>query len=252
MMDSVLAPAGDLLLQQAGPTSGKYVLDIGCGAGATSLRAARIVVPDGMVTGLDVSGPLIGEARRRLANAKLTNATFEHGDAAHWSAPAPYDIAMSRFGVMFFDDPPGAFANIRKALKPGGEMVAITWNRPELAELFSLPKQVISPFLKYPPPAQNLYEPGPFGLSDEVYTRKVLEQAGWSDISITAQDLVLKVAPEHIRDFYNNTPLPALVDAQELDEGPIRAAFTAALEDRRDDSGSACLKSGVWVVRARA
>ena len=117
-LDRQLAPLGRAAMAALAPTPGERLLDIGCGAGQTTLELAAAVAPGGEVLGLDISRPLLEVARARPA---VPGVRFLEGDAqTHAFEPAGFDGAFSRFGVMFFADPPAAFANIRRALKPGG------------------------------------------------------------------------------------------------------------------------------------
>src|SRR6188768_125250 len=132
--DRVLAPFAEVLLDAAGLSLGERVLDIGCGCGATTLAAARAVGRDGQAVGADLSAPMLGVARSRAERAGLPNAAFAVADAQTDDLAAlgrderrPYDLAISRFGVMFFDDPPAAFANIRAAVRPGGRLAFVCW-----------------------------------------------------------------------------------------------------------------------------
>src|SRR5690242_10567588 len=121
------APFTDLILRAAALRAGLNVLDVGCGSGGTTLAAARLVAP-GRVLGLDLSGPMLAQARAGAEAAGLANVTFQQGDAQVESLePAGFDIAISRFGVMFFADPVAAFANIRSATRPGGRLVFVCW-----------------------------------------------------------------------------------------------------------------------------
>src|SRR5579863_2650050 len=117
--DTMLAPFGRRLLTAAVVKPGEWVLDVGCGNGAISLEAARSVGPGGRVTGLDLSAPMLGVARRRAEEQKI-DVDFVQGDAQTASFDQPFDVVVSRFGVMFFDDPEGAFANLAMAARPGG------------------------------------------------------------------------------------------------------------------------------------
>ena len=125
--DRMLQPFADLILQTAALQPGEQVLDVGCGYGATTLEAARRVAP-GPVLGVDLSGPMLSVAKDRAAGSGLANVAFEHGDVQVYPfGPARFDAVISRFGVMFFEDPVAAFANIRSAVRPGGRLVFACW-----------------------------------------------------------------------------------------------------------------------------
>ena len=127
--DLMLAPASEALLERARPEPGMAALDIGCGCGATTLELVKRVGPNGRVLGVDVSQPMLACAKARLSS--YPEAQLVLADAAvHPFAPFA-DLAISRFGVMFFGDPAGAFANIRKAIKPSGRLVFACWRKLE-------------------------------------------------------------------------------------------------------------------------
>lgn len=120
-LDRMLESYGEAALAAGAPAPGERVLDVGCGAGVTSLALAARVGPTGRVLGVDISEALVTRARERIPpSAQLA---FELGDAGQMSlAPVSFDLLFSRFGVMFFDDPPAAFAHLRAALKQGGRI----------------------------------------------------------------------------------------------------------------------------------
>ena len=155
---------------------GDDVLDIGCGAGLTTREAARAAAP-GSVVGIDVSEGMLERARQVTAAEGLGNARYELGDAqVHRFEPAGFDVAISRFGTMFFSDPAAAFANIAAALRPGARLVLLVWQRREDNEW----AQAIAAALgdaSAPPPA-NL---DPFSLADADTTARLLEGAGFAD-----------------------------------------------------------------------
>lgn len=110
------------------------VLDIGCGTGQTTRDAGR-AASEGSALGIDISAPMIARARERAAAEKLRNVRFDHGDAQVHSFPAQsFDVAISRFGTMFFADPVAAFRNIRAALNPNGRLVMMVWQSHEANE----------------------------------------------------------------------------------------------------------------------
>jgi len=116
-----------LVLDAAAVARADRVLDIGCGTGSTTCTAAR-AADDGQALGVDIARPLLQRAKQRARHDSLTNVRFEHGDAqTHRLAPQGFDVAISRFGVMFFSDPTAAFANIARGLRPGGRIAFVCW-----------------------------------------------------------------------------------------------------------------------------
>ena len=188
VMDTTLAPALDLLMAGAALRPGQSVLDIGCGAGASSRAAAAIVGPGARVTGADISATLLEEAERHAADQPSTG--FICVDAqTHVFAPE-YDALISRFGVMFFDDPVAAFPNMARALRPGGQVTFVCWAGVDLNPWFRLPAQIAARHLgPSEPPAPHA--PGPMAFADEVYTQGLLKEAGLSDVCITPSSVML-------------------------------------------------------------
>src|SRR5437667_12148573 len=118
-----------LVLREAHPAPGERVLDVGCGPGATALPVAAAVGPTGHVTGIDISEPMLGLLRRRIAEQGIANLTTLLADAqTHGFPPASFDLVTSRFGVMFFADPKAAFRNLAGALRPGGRLAMAVWS----------------------------------------------------------------------------------------------------------------------------
>lgn len=128
-MDAALSAVNALLLARAAPGPGEAVLEIGCGAGATTLAFAERVGPAGSVLAVDISPPLLARARDRAANHG-SRVNFIEADAqTHHFQAASVDLIVSRFGIMFFEDPVAAFANMLTALRPGGRLVAAAGRR---------------------------------------------------------------------------------------------------------------------------
>jgi SAM-dependent methyltransferase len=158
---------------------GDRVLDIGCGTGQSTRDAARAADP-GRVLGVDVSAASLERARERTAAARLENVTYEHGDAqTHPFAPGGFDVAISRFGVMFFSDPLAAFANVARALRPDGRLVLLVWQpRERNAWASAIDGAICGPV---PPPAPAATSDA-FSLGDAAATGDLLARAGFGEI----------------------------------------------------------------------
>lgn len=182
--ESMIAPAGDAVLAAADFKPGELVLDVGCGAGATSLMIAARVAPAGRVTGLDIAPVLIDTARRRAAEAGLVNVEFVLGDATVAElAPQGFDCIFSRFGVMFFADPYRAFANLRRSLKPGGRLTFICWGPPKENPWAAALTEIARHFVDVPPAEPRA--PGPFAFADKDYIHDILDRAGFTGVECT-------------------------------------------------------------------
>jgi SAM-dependent methyltransferase len=160
------------LLAAAAVRPGDRVLDVGCGTGQLTREAARA---GGAALGVDLSGPMLDLARRRAAAEGLTGARFERADAQLHPFPAAgFDVLLSRHGVMFFGDPAAAFANLARALRPGGRAVFLTWQPYERNEWLRAFRGALG---KPPIPAV-----GPFSLSEPDTVRPLLTAAGFADV----------------------------------------------------------------------
>ncbi len=126
--EPMTAAATETLLDHARLKGGETVLDVGCGGGRSAIAAARQVVPDGEVVGADISKPLVTLARQRAAADGVPNARFVVADVQTAALDGgPFDAATSQFGVMFFDESVGAFANVRAHTRQGGRLVFVCW-----------------------------------------------------------------------------------------------------------------------------
>jgi len=173
------------LLAHAQLASGERVLDVGCGGGRTTIAAARQIAPEGEALGADISGPLARLARERAGSAGVTNARFTVADMQTARLDGgPFDVAVSQFGVMFFDESVTALANIRAHLRPGGRLAFVCWQAVDDNPWF--PDSAIRPFVPpVPAPGPGKNATGPFTLADPQYTTGVLAAAGWTAIDRT-------------------------------------------------------------------
>jgi SAM-dependent methyltransferase len=172
------------LLAAAAPKPGERVLDIGCGTGVTSVPYARAVGPSGHVTGADISRPMLEAARRRVAEAGLSNVELILADAqVHPFAPDSYDLLTSRLGVMFFADPAAAFSNLIRALRPGGRLVMAVWATIDENTHWKIPFDIAVRHIGPPAPLPP-HAPGPHAFGDRDYLRGVLDKAGFAAVAI--------------------------------------------------------------------
>jgi SAM-dependent methyltransferase len=160
-----------------GISPGDEVLDIGCGTGLTTREAARAAAP-GCVVGVDVSERMLKRARQLTAAEGLDNVRYELGDAqVHRFDPADFDVAISRFGTMFFSDPRAAFANIAAALRPGARLVLLVWQRREDNEWARAIEAALGDWVQPPQPGADA-----FSLGDAEATTGILEAAGFDGV----------------------------------------------------------------------
>ena len=172
------------LMEAAAISPAEHVLDVGCGNGQTTRDAARSAA-EGSALGVDLSSVMIARAREIARHEDLTNVTFEIADAqVRPFEPASYDVAMSRFGAMFFGDPVAAFANIAQGLRPGGRLVLMSWQRLENNEWLVAIRSALALGRELPPPPVGV--PGPFGLAEPDDVSTILTAAGFEQVECHA------------------------------------------------------------------
>ena len=255
--ESMIAPIGEALLDQAGYAAGEKVVDIGCGGGWTTRRIAETVGATGFVLGLDISGELVALARDRAQGAGLRNIRFEEGDAAiAMPEEAPFDRLFSRFGTMFFADPYPAFANLRRKLRQGGRLDMAVWapvaDNPWTRNVIA----VIGEHIDLPVPQPRA--PGPFALGEEGYLLDLLQKAGFTGIAINGWS-----GDQHIGGPGSDPESAARFALDGMHIGDlVRAsgeAVRAAVErnlielfERNHDAGGVRLGAKAWLLSAQA
>lgn len=189
VLDRMFQPMADLLVQAVRDSAGTRVLDVGCGTGATTLAVAGAVADHGHCTGIDVSAPMIDAARRR-AEQERSAARFVCADAQRYPFPrAGFDTVISRIGVMFFDDPVAAFANLRSAARDGAALRFIVWRGPDENPFMTTAERAAAPLLPALP-ARVSAGPGQFAFADAGRIRSILEGGGWTGIEVRPVDLM--------------------------------------------------------------
>jgi SAM-dependent methyltransferase len=176
---------GEAMLQAADLGPGQRALDVGCGAGSTTVEAARLVAPGGAALGVDISGPALALARERATAAGLDNVEFVEDDAqAHPFESGAFDVVISRFGTMFFHDPVAAFANLRRALRQGGRLALVAWQGPFESEWTTVAVEVALAHFGRPPDLGTPGGPGPFAFADGERFRSVVTDGGFRDVTL--------------------------------------------------------------------
>jgi SAM-dependent methyltransferase len=254
-LDAQLEPYGRAVLDAAAPRAGERVLDVGCGCGATTLELAERVGARGAVTGVDVSAPMLERAQAAAREAGLSNVSFRRADVqVHEFSPSAYDLAFSRFGVMFFEDPVAAFRNVRRALAPTGRLAFICWQSPQQNPWLVVPTMAAMQHLTVEMPSDP-HAPGPFAFADGERVRGILEAAGFCDVRAEdlrrdfeirggvadALELLLRLGPVE-RPF---------AEAPPEKQRAVVAGVTAALEPFVRD-GVVRMPSASWVFSAKA
>jgi SAM-dependent methyltransferase len=239
--DAELRRHNEVLRRACDIQPSEHILDIGCGTGQTTRQAAH-AAPAGTALGVDVSAAAIERARQLAQSEGLHNVTFEGADAQVHRFPSErFDLAISRFGTMFFGDPGAAFANIGQALRPAGRVVMMVWRAHERNEWDVAIRQSLGELRA--PAAVASGGPDPFSLADPPTVTRILETAGFVDVTFTdvrepvyyGQDVT--AALDWVRGF--TYTIEAL---KRLD----RAAATRAVERLRETLAAHASNDGVW------
>ena len=252
-LDHQLEPLGLKAMEALSPKPGQRILDIGCGAGQSTLALAEAVGASGLALGLDISRPMLAVAEGRAKAAGLDQAQFLEADAQTYAfAPQSFDSVFSRFGVMFFADPTAAFQNIRKALKPGGKLSFVCWRTPAENLFMSMPTRAVAHLLP-PSQPQAPHAPGPFGFADGDRLKGILEAAGFSAVTLIAHDQ--KIGSGDLEQSLATTlkigPLGALLRENPDRREAVIDAVRAALAPHDGPDGVKIL-SASWMVSAQA
>jgi len=254
-LDDLLAPFVGEITATASLIEGEHVLDIGCGSGALTLQAALQVGDQGRAAGIDVSKPLLTLARQR-ATEREAPAVFEESDAASYRSERPVDALISRFGVMFFDDPVAAFANLRDNLRPEGRMTFACWQSLGKNDWARAPLEAALPLLAEPPAQPSSGAPGPFAFADKDYVATILEDAGWKGISI--QPWLGRVtipgdtAAEAASFMLELGPAARLIAEAGADLSRVEDDLAGTLTAHTDQNGRVTMPAAAWIVSATA
>lgn len=255
--DAELAPMLDALLAAADPHPGERVLDVGCGAGTSTLAVAARVAPTGSVVGVDVSPPLLAELERRVreptGQGQELDVRVLCADAQDADLPGPFDLLVSRMGVMFFDDQVAAWSNLRRAMVPGGRAVAVVWQEQSANPWMAVPARAALAVSPSPDPVPGPGAAGPHGLADADLTTRRLTAAGWTDVALAGIRPVIQVGPDLDAAVTQVSALGSVGAAVErAGADRVLPAVRAALEPYVSEEGPVRMQAAAWVVTARA
>jgi ubiquinone/menaquinone biosynthesis C-methylase UbiE len=251
--ETPLIPVSAAIFEAAKLRAGEQVLDVGCGAGATTAEAARLVGPDGWVVGVDISADMIDAARSRW-NAE--NLEWWVADPGKDDLPLEaFDAIISRFGMMFFTDPESAFRRLRTACRSGGRLVTSAWSHRDDAPYFAVPYRILAAVLdqhnaSYPPVSGV---DGPFSLGNREQTTDMLRAAGWVEVDWTQRlDPLYLGGPGSVEHAVEALVKVSSVLAGQPEEilAEARAALTEGLLRWHDGTGVA-LPSGFLLITAK-
>ena len=250
--DGTVRAHSQLLADVAAIGATDQVLDLGCGNGSTTCDAARAAV-DGAALGIDLSSAMLENARRRAAAQGLANVTFVQGDAqVHDFGTDVFDVAISRFGAMFFTDPVAAFTNVAGATRAGGRLALVAWQRLEDNEWLTAVRGAVAQGRDLPVPPAGA--PGPFGFADPGKVVAILGEAGYREVRADEAEVPVCFGTDTDDAFGFVSDLGivrGLIGDLEPDQQRAALGELRAVLQAHDDADGVCFGSRAWVITAR-
>ena len=259
IFEAVFTPVSGAVIAAAEPLADRVVLDVGCGTGVLSgLVADR----GGSPVGADISTTMIEGARHRYPGLRFEVLDVQEADLTAL-VPEGFDAVVSEFGVMFFDDPVAAFANMVAATRPRAALAFACWRSLAENQMFTLGTHLLADRLPEPSPPPNPFQPGPMAFADQDFLRRVLDAAGWVDIDIAPLDVNLYFGrngsdgvEERLAVILSGST--GVLAAERLRPALGDEGWEALLDDVRDElrtsivDGAVQFPGCVWMVRAAA
>jgi SAM-dependent methyltransferase len=251
LLDTMFKPLEEVLTEAIWTVGPKALLDVGCGTGAVTLAAARLRGERGTCTGVDVSEPMI-EAARERALAEGVAAQFILANAEdHHFEPATYDMIVSRFGVMFFDDPVKAFGNLRRASSHEAQLRVVVFRGADENPFMTVAETAAAPLLPSVPRRGG--GPGQFAFADATQVHAILADSGWTGIDLKPVDAICRFPATDLQRYFTRLgPLGRALGAVGERERRalierVHAAFQSYLVEDEVRFTAAC-----WMISARA
>lgn len=252
LLDRMFKPAEDMLVEAVAAGPAGSVLDVGCGTGATTLAVARRFGARVRCMGIDISEPMIVNARDR-AEGEGSSASFVRGDAQTYAfTHGGFDMFISRFGVMFFNDPLRAFVNLRRAASDHAELRFLAWRSASENPFMTAAERAAAPLLPNLP-AREPGAPGQFAFADRQRVSSLLAESGWAEIDIQPVDLPCTLPEPELLDYFTRlgpvglalNDVDSYTRAQVVDA--MRAGFEPYVQGTEVRFTAAC-----WMIGARA
>lgn len=252
--DRQLAPFTEALLEQIRLAPHQSLLDVGCGCGALTLGAARFA--DSAV-GIDISTPLTEVASERASTARIDNVEFVVADAqTHTFAPGTFDLVISQFGLMFFDDPLGAFSNLRRPLAPGGRLAFVSWQGIPANEWLTVIASQVAKCVEVPEFGGLSKGPGMFALMDQDETTALLEAAGFTEVAFESLAPTILIGgggtvDQSMEFLLGMGMVRGLVGLAGMDaHDEVVEAVRSSLAERYEPGVGVRFGAGAWIVTA--
>ena len=255
-MDVMLEPLGNAALAKLPKNLGRHVIDIGCGCGSTTLSIAEQLNESAKITGVDISEPMLDQAKKVASEKNLYNVDFQVMDIqTELDIEGKYSAAFSRFGVMFFENPVIAFKNINRSLKEEANFSFVCWQSPKLNPWQSLSIQVIKEFVDLPsPPERN---PGPFAFAEADYLKSIMTDSGFKNINLESHEQQVtmftgKSLEQASNDYLSINPVVTemLKEAPESIKENISSSLQNLFKEYSNGNGLH-FPSATWLVTAR-
>jgi SAM-dependent methyltransferase len=251
-VDQMYQAIEDLLVDAITSETTSRVLDVGCGTGGTTVAVARRLGATSRCTGIDISEPMIAAAHDR-AEREGVPVTFIVADAQTYAFErATFDAVMSRFGVMFFNDPVAAFTNLRRGARARAMLRAVVWRSAAENPFMTTAERAAAPLVP-DLPARRPNEPGQFGFADRNRVSGILEASGWSEIDIQPIEVSCAMPENALVPFFTQLGPVGRILQEAGDD--LRARVIAAVRPAFDpyvDGVEVRFTAACWMVGARA